>query len=110
MLTVEQIRTALADRNLRSVAEASGIHYNVIRRVAKAESKPSYATVKALSDYITRQPHVSVNERVARALAEYAYEHGADCKGLDKHDWAEAYWQEFSGQARVAIHVLENAQ
>lgn len=42
-------------------------------------------------------------EAVARKLAEWRYEHGADCEGLDKHQWADKYWMEFTGEARTAI-------
>lgn len=49
-------------------------------------------------------------EVVARELARYAYEHGANKGGLDKHQWAEAHWTDFGMEARIAlkttIHML----
>lgn len=53
MLTLEQIRTALRDRNLSEVSRKIGIHYNVVYRAATNRTQnPSYETVKALSDYL----------------------------------------------------------
>lgn len=53
MLTLEQIRTALMDRNLSNVARNIGMHYNVVYRAATDRTRnPSYDTVKALSDYL----------------------------------------------------------
>ena len=54
MLTLEQIRHLLRDRNLRDVARESGLHYNVIYRLANdAVKNPSYETTKRISDYLT---------------------------------------------------------
>lgn len=53
MLTLEQIRTALSDRNLSEVSRQTGMHYNVVYRAATDRTQnPSYETVKALSDYL----------------------------------------------------------
>jgi len=52
VLTIEQARHLLADRNLREVARGSGLHYNIVYRVANGTTRPSYDTVKALSDYL----------------------------------------------------------
>jgi len=53
MFTLDEIRAALADRNLRDVARQCGLHYNVVYRAATERAKnPSYETVKALSDYL----------------------------------------------------------
>lgn len=56
MMTLEQVRAALHDRNLSRVAEAVGLHYDTVRRVANGQQKQvSYQVVKALSDYLTRE-------------------------------------------------------
>ena len=54
MLTLEQIRERLAHSNLKAVAEASGLHYNTVYKLMTTTTTPSYATVKALSDYLQR--------------------------------------------------------
>ena len=53
MLTSEQVRHLLAERNLREVARESDLHYNIVYRVANGTTRPSYETVKKLSDYLT---------------------------------------------------------
>lgn len=55
MLTVEQIKRRLADANLKRVAENAGIHPATVYRFMQDDSSPLYETVKALSDYLTRQ-------------------------------------------------------
>ena len=55
MMTIEQIKKRLADANLKRVAENSGVHPATVYRLMEGESKPLYETVKALSDYLTRQ-------------------------------------------------------
>lgn len=53
MLTLDQIRDALADRNLKEVARRTDLHYNVVYRAATDRTQnPSYETVKRLSDYL----------------------------------------------------------
>ena len=52
MMTMEQIKEALRDRNLRSVARHSGIPYSTILSVLK-KNGGQYETVKKLSDYLT---------------------------------------------------------
>ena len=54
MLTIDQIRQALADRRLDVVSEATGVHRNTLGRIRSGEAKnPSYSTVKSLSDYFS---------------------------------------------------------
>jgi transcriptional regulator with XRE-family HTH domain len=54
MLNLEQLRTALDDRNVEKVAERTGIHRNTIGAIRSGSNQnPSYATMKALSDYLT---------------------------------------------------------
>jgi hypothetical protein len=55
MMTVEQIKKRLEDANLKRVAENAGVHPATVYRFMQDESKPLYETVKALSDYLTRQ-------------------------------------------------------
>jgi len=53
MMTLEQIRYALSDRRLMIVAEATGLHYNTVKDIAKRRTiNPSYVAVKAISDYL----------------------------------------------------------
>lgn len=51
MLTLESIRRALEDRNLRRVSERTGISYSTLMRLRRGESL-SYRYVKLLSDYL----------------------------------------------------------
>lgn len=60
MLTLEQIKSRLADANLRRVAQNAGIHPATVYRFMNEDSKPLYETVKALSDYLIKQ-EASVN-------------------------------------------------
>jgi len=54
MLTLEEVRRRLADRNLSAVSRMIGMPYSTLYAVASGrEEKPTYATVKALSDYLT---------------------------------------------------------
>jgi transcriptional regulator with XRE-family HTH domain len=53
MLNLEQLRTALDDRNVEKVAERTGIHRNTIGAIRNGtNANPSYATMKILSDYL----------------------------------------------------------
>lgn len=54
MMTIEEIREALRRRKLPIIAEETGISYQTIWRISTGESA-SYATVKKLSDYLTRK-------------------------------------------------------
>ena len=54
MLNLEQIRTALDDRNIEKVSARTGIHRNTIAAIRTgANANPTYATMKLLSDYLT---------------------------------------------------------
>lgn len=54
MMTLEQIREALADRNAKRVAERTGLGYNTVIRVRAGLSDDySYRVLKTLSDYLT---------------------------------------------------------
>jgi transcriptional regulator with XRE-family HTH domain len=53
MLTLEEIKTALQDRNLRAVSENTGVYYQTLVEIANGKNtNPSYKTLKALSDYL----------------------------------------------------------
>jgi hypothetical protein len=54
MLNLEQVRTALDDRNIEKVSAKTGIHRNTIAAIRTgANANPTYATMKLLSDYLT---------------------------------------------------------
>lgn len=52
MLTIEDIKRHLADRNINEVARRTGLHPNIIHRILNDKSKPSYDTMLALTQYI----------------------------------------------------------
>ena len=51
MMTLDEIRDALADRNLSEVARRAGVGYATIRRLA-AGYGARYSAIKAVSDYL----------------------------------------------------------
>lgn len=53
MMNADQVRSALADRKPRVVAQQTGLHYYTVLRVM-AGRQPSYTTIKALSDYLEK--------------------------------------------------------
>lgn len=54
MITLEEIRERLREQHskINKIAESAGLHPNAVYRLMKDESKPSYETVKKLSDYL----------------------------------------------------------
>ena len=55
MMTLEQIKVALADRKLGTVASITGLHYNTVRAYAKGEvQKPSHDAYTKLSEYLSK--------------------------------------------------------
>ena len=52
MKTLEEIKQLLKDAKLRKVAANAGVHYNAVYRLMNGQVKPSYETVKKLSDYL----------------------------------------------------------
>jgi len=53
MLTLEKIKSELADRQPGKVAKATGLHYNTIRKVRdNPDANPSYRVIVALSEYL----------------------------------------------------------
>ena len=54
MLTLEQIIKGLSDRRIDVVAKAIGVRPSTLIDIRKGRTlNPSYAVVKALSDYLT---------------------------------------------------------
>ena len=53
MLTPDEIRTRLSDRNIRAVAVGAGLHPNTVYAFVRGDTEPTYETVKRLSDYLT---------------------------------------------------------
>ena len=50
----DQIRNALNDRNLRRVADATGIHHNTLVRFRKGHNPPRESTLDVLREYLSR--------------------------------------------------------
>jgi transcriptional regulator with XRE-family HTH domain len=56
IVTIEQIREALKDRNLKEVERRTGVHYVTLSRIRSGKHKnPRYETVKTLVDYFKEQ-------------------------------------------------------
>ena len=54
MMTMDEIREALTDRNLREVSRRSGVSYRTLWSMAREKTVPNYRTVKIVSDYLMR--------------------------------------------------------
>lgn len=55
MLTLEEIREKLNDRNLAKVSRATGVGYNNLHGIANGtKNNPSYNVIKKLSDYLEK--------------------------------------------------------
>ena len=53
MLTLNETRRLLMDRRLQVVAQATGIHYNTLKKIRDDDqANPTYAVIKLLSDYL----------------------------------------------------------
>lgn len=53
MMTLDEIRHALQDRNLSIVAQKTGLHYQTIWRIARgARPDFTYDTIRRVSEYI----------------------------------------------------------
>ena len=52
MLTIDEIRERVKDRSVKKVARMSGVHFNALYRLVSGKSKPSYETLKKLSEYL----------------------------------------------------------
>tara|TARA_R110000796_G_scaffold247754_1_gene373709 strand:+ start:1075 stop:1254 length:180 start_codon:yes stop_codon:yes gene_type:complete len=57
MLTLEKIVDGLHDRKLGVVAAKTGMHRNTLTAIRSGRNaNPTYAVLKALSDYLTGEP------------------------------------------------------
>ena len=57
MLSLEEISGRLSDRTLTTVAKETGLTYMTVWKVRnRKQDNFSYATVKALSDYLEERP------------------------------------------------------
>jgi len=54
MLTIEEIRELLSDRNILKVSEKTGIHHNTLYKLVRGETDPRYSILKKLSDYLEK--------------------------------------------------------
>lgn len=52
MLTLDEVKDKLKDRNLMKVSKAAGVHYNCLYRFMRGKSNPSYETVQKLVAHI----------------------------------------------------------
>ena len=55
MMTLGQIREALADLNLTRVAEATGVNYHTVARLANGSAEPGYETVRLIVLYLQQR-------------------------------------------------------
>lgn len=56
LLSLEQIKAALADRRISAVAAATGLHANTLHQIKNGrQTNPSLRTLTILSDYLIRQ-------------------------------------------------------
>lgn len=55
MMTLGQIREALADLNLTKVSEATGVNYHTITRLANGSAEPGYETVRLIVLYLQQR-------------------------------------------------------
>lgn len=54
-MTLKEIQKALEHRNLRKVAETTGVSYDTVWRIAKNRSKnPSFYNVEKIKDYLEK--------------------------------------------------------
>lgn len=52
MMTLEQVKTALEKYKLNRVAKEAGVDKHTLYRMMKENTKPSYETVKKISDWL----------------------------------------------------------
>lgn len=57
MLTLEEIKAALSDRNLREVSRRTGISYANLYAIATGRrDNPTYKVVSKISEYLKKNP------------------------------------------------------
>jgi len=59
MIEVEELRERLQPYNLTKVAKESGVDRSTIYRLMHEHSRPSYDTVKKLSEWLDGKPEAS---------------------------------------------------
>lgn len=52
MKTLYEVRRELSDRNLKTVSDRTGVHYNALLRLVNQQSNPSYETVRKVAEYL----------------------------------------------------------
>lgn len=62
MMTIEEIRAALADRNLIKVAERTGIGYQTLRRIYSGTTDPRATTIEQLTKYLSNPQTFSADK------------------------------------------------
>lgn len=51
-MTLDQIKSALADRNLQTVAKATSLNAHTLYRIARGATKPHESTLRLLAQYL----------------------------------------------------------
>lgn len=55
-MTLDQIKNALNDRNLKEVERQTGIHYVTLSRIRSGKNNnPRYETIRVLVEYLKEQ-------------------------------------------------------
>ena len=62
MLTQDQIKAALSDRNLQVVAQRAGVSYGTILNIARGRTKASNLVRRALTDYLLHGAATSADQ------------------------------------------------
>lgn len=52
MLTLSEIKKILEDRNLKVIAERTGVSYQTLWRITKGNATPSATTAEKISNYL----------------------------------------------------------
>ena len=105
MLTLKEIRSALGDRRLDVVAEATGLHPNSIARIRDGKNEnPRHETIEALSRYLTQ----TVRPAQGCYMAEIV---GAEVvrPADDAADLVVTYRLLDSDSVRSVVYVLRNS-
>ena len=58
MMHLGQISEALSDLNLTKVAEATGVNYHTITRLANGSAEPGYETVRLIVLYLQERANL----------------------------------------------------
>lgn len=52
IMLLEEIKSKLKDRNIKSVAEAIGVHYNTLYKIINGLNEPNHSTYSKLVEYL----------------------------------------------------------